>query len=444
MKKDNSNALFETTPVPKAFLTLTIPVVLSKIVSLIYNMADTFFIARTGNADLVAGVSICAPVFLLMVSLGDLFGLGGSSVMSRLFGQQKDEEGKRVSGFTFYGAIVTGIIVAAVMLLFRNPILRMLGAEGSVLKYAGEYYVWIALGAPFIILTLIPTNQLRTEGLANTAMAGSIVGSIVNIILDPIFIFGLGMGAAGAAIATVLGNVATDIVFAVCIHKKSRKLTIDPRMAKVDLATVAAVLAIGLPSSLNNLMNSLGTALLNRNLVPYGADKVAAMGIASKVNMLVAMIMIAFAFGAQALIGYNYSSGNKVRLREILKFDLLVQMAIAFVGGGILMVSAPWMIRMFMDDPVIVEAGTLMLRRLLIGLPFIGIFLICSTVFMSIGKPMPTLILSLSRQGIVFAVVLLLLSATMGYEGVVIAQPAADFLSALLGVVLLKACKAGL
>ena len=444
MKKDNSNALFETTPVPRAFLTLTIPVVLSKIVSLIYNMADTFFIARTGNADLVAGVSICAPVFLLMVSLGDLFGLGGSSVMSRLFGQQKDEEGKRVSGFTFYGAIVTGIIVAAVMLLFRNPILRMLGAEGSVLKYAGEYYVWIALGAPFIILTLIPTNQLRTEGLANTAMAGSIVGSIVIIILDPVFIFGLGMGAAGAAIATVLGNVATDIVFAVCIHKKSRKLTIDPRMAKVDLATVAAVLAIGLPSSLNNLMNSLGTALLNRNLVPYGADKVAAMGIASKVNMLVAMIMIAFAFGAQALIGYNYSSGNKVRLREILKFDLLVQMAIAFVGGGILMVSAPWMIRMFMDDPVIVEAGTLMLRRLLIGLPFIGIFLICSTVFMSIGKPMPTLILSLSRQGIVFAVVLLLLSATMGYEGVVIAQPAADFLSALLGVVLLKACKAGL
>lgn len=444
MKKDNSNALFEITPVPRAFLTLTIPVVLSKIVSLIYNMADTFFIARTGNADLVAGVSICAPVFLLMVSLGDLFGLGGSSVMSRLFGQQKDEEGKRVSGFTFYGAIVTGIIVAAVMLLFRNPILRMLGAEGSVLKYAGEYYVWIALGAPFIILTLIPTNQLRTEGLANTAMAGSIVGSIVNIILDPVFIFGLGMGAAGAAIATVLGNVATDIVFAVCIHKKSRKLTIDPRMAKVDLATVAAVLAIGLPSSLNNLMNSLGTALLNRNLVPYGADKVAAMGIASKVNMLVAMIMIAFAFGAQALIGYNYSSGNKVRLREILKFDLLVQMAIAFVGGGILMVSAPWMIRMFMDDPVIVEAGTLMLRRLLIGLPFIGIFLICSTVFMSIGKPMPTLILSLSRQGIVFAVVLLLLSATMGYEGVVIAQPAVDFLSALLGVVLLKACKAGL
>ena len=150
MKNENRNALFETTPVPKAFLTLTLPVVLSKIVSLVYNIADTFFIARTGNADLVAGVSLCAPVFLLMVSLGDLFGLGGSSVMSRLFGQQKDREGKSVSGFTFYGALVTGALVAVVMLLLRSPILSLLGAEGDVFQYASQYYFWIALGAPFI------------------------------------------------------------------------------------------------------------------------------------------------------------------------------------------------------------------------------------------------------------------------------------------------------
>lgn len=441
MKNENRNALFETTPVPKAFLTLTLPVVLSKIVSLVYNIADTFFIARTGNADLVAGVSLCAPVFLLMVSLGDLFGLGGSSVMSRLFGQQKDREGKSVSGFTFYGALVTGALVAVVMLLLRSPILSLLGAEGDVFQYASQYYFWIALGAPFIILTLIPTNQLRTEGLANVAMAGSIVGSLVNIILDPVFIFGLDMGASGAAIATVLGNIATDLVFALCIQKKSQKLTIDPRLAKVDLATVIAIFAIGLPSSLNNLMNSLGTALLNRSLVPYGTDRVAAMGIANKVILMVAMIMIAFAFGSQALIGYNYSSGNRERLRQILKFDLLVQLGIAFVGGGILILSAPWMIRLFMDDPVIVEAGTLMLRRLSLSLPFIGIFLICSTLFMSAGKSLPTLLLSLSRQGIVFTVVLFLLSAAFGYDGVIIAQPIADLLSALLGVALLKASR---
>lgn len=438
MEKENRNALFETTPVPKAFLTLALPVVMSKIVSMIYNMVDIYFIGRTGNADLVAGVSICAPVILLMVSLGDLFGLGGSSVMSRLFGQKKDEDGKRVSSFTFYSAIVTGIVIAALMLIFQNPVLHMLGAEDAVFTYASQYYTWIALGAPSIILTLIPANQLRTEGLANVAMIGSIAGSIVNMILDPLFIFGLGMGAAGAAIATVLGNIVTDIIFVVCIRKKSRKMTVDIRMAKVDLAIIGAVFAIGLPSSLNNLMNSFGTALLNRGLVVYGADKVAAMGIASKVNMLVAMIMIAFAFGAQALIGYNYGAGNKERLRQVLKFDLLVQMIIAVAGGAVLMIFAPSLIRLFMDDAVIVEAGALILRRMLLGLPFTGVFLVCSTLFMSAGKSLPTLIMSLSRQGIIFALVLFILSLAFGYEGVITAQPAADVLSALLGVVLVK------
>lgn len=404
-------------------------------------MVDIYFIGRTGNANLVAGVSICAPVFLLMVSLGDLFGLGGSSVMSRLFGQKKDEDGKRVSSFTFYSAIATGVLITVIMLIFQTPILHMLGAEGEVLSYAAEYYIWIALGAPFIILTLIPTNQLRTEGLANIAMIGSIVGSVVNIVLDPVFIFGLGMGAGGAAIATVLGNIVTDIIFVVCIRKKSQKLTVDIKMAKVDLAIVGAVFAIGLPSSLNNLMNSFGTALLNRGLASYGADKVAAMGIASKVNMMVAMIMIAFAFGAQALIGYNYGAGNRARLREILKFDLLVQMLIAIAGGALLMIFAPSMIRLFMNDAVIVEAGTLILRRMLLGLPFTGIFLVCSTLFMSAGKSLPTLIMSLSRQGIVFAAALFILSRTLGYTGVITAQPVADMLSALLAVALLKLSK---
>ena len=441
MEKENRNALFETTPVPKAFLTLALPVVMSKIISMIYNMVDIYFIGRTGNANLVAGVSICAPVFLLMVSLGDLFGLGGSSVMSRLFGQKKDEDGRRVSSFTFYSAIATGVLITVIMLIFQTPILHMLGAEGEVLSYAAEYYIWIALGAPFIILTLIPTNQLRTEGLANIAMIGSIVGSVVNIVLDPVFIFGLGMGAGGAAIATVLGNIVTDIIFVVCIRKKSQKLTVDIKMAKVDLAIVGAVFAIGLPSSLNNLMNSFGTALLNRGLASYGADKVAAMGIASKVNMLVAMIMIAFAFGAQALIGYNYGARNRARLREILKFDLLVQMLIAIAGGALLMIFAPSMIRLFMNDAVIVEAGTLILRRMLLGLPFTGIFLVCSTLFMSAGKSLPTLIMSLSRQGIVFAAALFILSRTLGYTGVITAQPVADMLSALLAVALLKVSK---
>ena len=160
------NDLFEKAPVHKAYFSFALPVVFSMVISLIYNMADTYFIAGTGNTNLVAGVSLGAPIFTLMIALGDIFGLGGSSVISRLFGQKKDEDGKRLSVFCFYGAIVCGVIVAAVMMIFRAPILQVLGADSDTIVYASQYYTWLVLGAPFIILVYTPSNLLRTEGFA--------------------------------------------------------------------------------------------------------------------------------------------------------------------------------------------------------------------------------------------------------------------------------------
>ena len=182
------NDLFEKAPVHKAYFSFALPVVFSMVISLIYNMADTYFIAGTGNTNLVAGVSLGAPIFTLMIALGDIFGLGGSSVISRLFGQKKDEDGKRLSVFCFYGAIVCGVIVAAVMMIFRAPILQVLGADSDTIVYASQYYTWLVLGAPFIILVYTPSNLLRTEGFAVGSMTGTVLGAVVNIILDPIFI----------------------------------------------------------------------------------------------------------------------------------------------------------------------------------------------------------------------------------------------------------------
>lgn len=178
-------------------------------------------------------MSLCAPVFTLMIALGDIFGLGGSSVISRLFGQKKDGEGKKVSGFCFYAAILCGAAVSVSMLLFRTPILHLLGAGKDTWEYASQYYTYMALGAPAVILSLTPGNLMRTEGLAVEAMIGTVVGSVVNIILDPVFIFGLGMGAGGAAIATVLGNLVTDIILVCFVLKKSRKLTLSIHISGV-------------------------------------------------------------------------------------------------------------------------------------------------------------------------------------------------------------------
>lgn len=176
------NELFEKTPVPKAYFTFALPVVFSMVVSLVYNMVDTYFIAQTGNTNLVAGVSLSAPVFTLMIALGDIFGLGGSSLISRLFGEKKDEDGKRLSVFCFYAAIVCGILVTAVMMMLREPILYVLGADAETFTYASGYYTYIVLGAPFIILSFTPSNLLRTEGFATASMTGSILGlSLIHI-----------------------------------------------------------------------------------------------------------------------------------------------------------------------------------------------------------------------------------------------------------------------
>ena len=156
------NELFEKAPVPKAYFTMALPVVMGMVVSLIYNMVDTFFIARTQNTDLVAGVSLCAPIFTLMIALGDIFGLGGSSVISRLFGEKREEEGKRVSGFCFYAAILCGVAVTLLMLFLQMPILRLLGATEDTMEYARQYYRYMAYGAPFIIVSLTPSNLIRT------------------------------------------------------------------------------------------------------------------------------------------------------------------------------------------------------------------------------------------------------------------------------------------
>lgn len=438
MSKLSGNALFETAPVPKAYFALTIPGLLAQIVNIVYNMADTYFIALTGNTDLVAGVSLCAPFFLLTVALGDLFGLGSSSVMARLFGQREDEAGRRVSSCSFWAAILCGAAAGIVMLLCRAPLLHLLGAEGAVFDYASEYFTWLAVGAPVLVCAIVPVNQLRTEGLTRESMFATVTGSIVNIILDPIFIFGLGMGAAGAAIATVLGNLATVLLQVRNVRVKAEKLSVSVRDAHITRAELFSVVAIGFPASINNLMQSFSQAMLNRSLIPYGVDKVAAFGISGKVYMILIMTAVSFAFGCMSLIGFNYGSGNTQRLRQVIRFDLMVELTVGVVGAVVLGLFAPQIIGLFMDDPAIVSAGAVTLRCMIMAAPIVGVFLVFSTLFQAAGKAIPTTILALSRQGAIFFVCLFLLNRFFGYYGVLCTQAASDVLTLGLTLVLFK------
>ena len=420
------NVLFEKTPVPKAYMKLALPVVFSMMVSLIYNMVDTYFIALTGVQELVAGVSLVVPVFTLMIAFGDIFGLGGSSLISRLFGEKRLEEAKRVSAFC--------ICVSIVLMVFKTPILHILGTDDGTFQYASDYYTWIAIGATSIIFGLVPSNILRTEGLATQAMVGSMVGSVANIILDPIFIFGLKQGAAGAAIATVLGNLIADIYYVYVTIKKTNRLSVSIVDAKISTSMIRNVLIIGIPASITNIMQSFMVMTTNHYLLPYGNDKIAAMGIALKVNMITALILVGFAFGGQPLIGYNYGSKNNKRLKEILKFAYLFEMGLGLVFTIIMSVFAPLIISVFMKQWDIVSNGATMLRFQQLGMTFMAVTLVSTCVCQSVGSALGAFILSISRQGVVYVLALVVMSNVVGYNGILVSQACSDVITAVIAI----------
>ena len=227
------NEIFNEPRVSKAYMHLSVPLVLSMVVTLIYNLADTFFVAQTNDTNIVAGVSLGAPLFTLLMAVGNIFGQGGSSLISRLLGQ-KDKEGVRhVSSFCFYATIFAGIIIGIAMLVFRVPLLYVIGANKGTFAHASSYYIYLAIGAPTMMLSFIHSNLLRSEGMSRESMAGTIMGAVINIVLDPIFISALGWGAGGAAIATVIGYLCSDIFFAIIVVKRSKILSVSIKEFKI-------------------------------------------------------------------------------------------------------------------------------------------------------------------------------------------------------------------
>lgn len=438
------NELFERASVPKAYMKLALPVVLSMMVSLVYNMVDTYFIALTGKQELVAGVSLAAPIFTLMIAFGDIFGLGGSSLISRLFGEKREEEAKRASAFCLWAAIGFGIFVTIVLLVFRTPILKLLGTDAATFEYAGEYYTWIAVGAASIILGLVPSNILRTEGLATQAMAGSVLGSIVNIILDPVFIFGLGQGAAGAAMATVIGNVIADVYYIYVMSKKAKRLSVSLKEIKIPGTMIRDILVIGIPASITNLMQSIMIMITNHYLIAYGTDKVAAMGIALKANMISAFILVGFAFGGQPLVGYNYGAKNQKRLKEILRFAYLFEAGLALVFTILISIFAPFIIKIFMNQSDIITNGAMMLRFQQLGMVFMAITLVSTCVCQSVGSAAGAFVLSISRQGVIYAILLIVLKSVFGYTGILATQACADVVTALIAIGIIRKVLGGM
>lgn len=432
------NSIFQDTNIARSYFKLSIPLVMSLVVTLIYNLADTFFVAQTGDTAIIAGVSLGAPVFTLLMAFGNIFAQGGSSLLSILMGENRLKEVRRVSAFCFYVLLVIGAVVGALMLLFRAPVVRLLGAVDETLVSTSDYYTFLALGAPAIMVSFVHSNLLRSEGKSTASMIGTVSGAVVNIILDPIFISVLGMGAKGAAIATVIGYIFTDLYFVFYVAKYSKILSMKVSEAVIPAAFVRKILIVGTPAAIVNIMQSACIVLVNQFLLPYGNSRIAAMGIALKVNMIGLLLLTGLAFGGAPLFGYYYGARNREMLSKLLKFCLRFITGTAVLLTVLLFAAAPCMMNVFTANQEIAQEAARMLRLQVLMTPCVGLILLFTIVFQSFGISTGSFLLSISRQGLVFVAVLAIASRVFGYMGILAAQPVSDLLSAVLAVILFK------
>ena len=429
-------AIFEQGDIRKNYIKLAIPIVLSMIVTIIYNIADTYFVSMTQNAALVAGVSVCTPVFTILQAFGNLYGLGGGSLISRLLGQKEMGRIKCVSSFGVYAAIFTGIIIGVVLLVFREPLVYLLGADAGTFSYAVEYFSIMAAGGPFIVLGFIHMNYVRCEGMTKESMIGTSLGAVINIILDPVLIIGLSMGARGAAVASVIGYICSDIYFILLVKKKCPEFSMNIRKIRIKRGEFGQIFGIGMSAALVNLVQSVCLILTNQYLLTYGSDSIAAMGIAQKVSLIAALVLVGFSFGGQPMIGYFYGAGDKEHLKRLIRFATCFMAVLAFVLSMALIIPAPWLVGRFLHDAHIIEMGTRMLRWQVFALTGTAVFLSISVIFQSLGKVAGALILSVSRQGFVYLPVLIITMRMLGFDGIIMSQAISDLISLALAIFL--------
>ena len=425
---------FENMPVTKAVLVNAVPAVLSMLVTLVYNVADTFFIGQTGDEMQVVAVSLATPVFLFFMAIGTLFGMGGTSVISRAFGEEKEDFARTAGSFCFWMSILTGILCILVFLPGMDYILRWIGASGNTEGYARAYLSYVAWSAPFVIVSTAFSNIVRAEGKSTEAMNGVLIGTILNIVLDPLFILWLGYGIAGAAWATVIGYAVATAYYVILLTGKGSRLTISIACFNLRKETAGPVFAIGIPASLNCIMMSVSTIILNVCLVAYGDRVVAAMGVASKVIMMVVLVQLGLGQGIQPLLGYNYGARRWDRFKAVMRLSCFAGLGMGVILTLLCGVFSEELVSCFIDSEGIREYGTPFVRTLLLSGPVMGILFIYINALQAIGAAGYSFLLSISRQGLIFIPCLLLFDRLFRLYGAVAAQPVADILSLLLAV----------
>ena len=424
--------MFEKAPVARAVLKNTVPAMAAMLMVLVYNLADTFFIGQTRNDILVAAVSLATPVFLIFMAVGTVFGAGGTSMISRAFGQGRGEYARKVCSFCMWSCVAVGVVLSAGFLLFMNRILQLVGASADTWEPARTYLVIVAFGGPFVLISNCFSNVLRAEGQSGRAMMGQLLGNLLNIVLDPVMILAFGWGIAGAAIATVVGNVVGAGYYILYFLRGKSSLSIHIRDCTLKDSVCTGVLSIGIPASLGSLLMSVSQIVVNAQMANYDDMALAGMGVAMKVTMMTGMICIGFGQGIQPLLGYCTGAGLWDRFKKIMRFSLCFALGLSAVMTVLCYLLRNQIVGAFLTDSA-AFAYALQFTNILLTTSFLfGVFYVLNNALQAMGASAQALITNLSRQGLIYIPALFLLQAAFGVTGLAWAQPVADLLSTAL------------
>ena len=434
--------LFEQMPIPKAVATLAIPTILSSLVMVLYNLADTYFVGMLNDPIQNAAVTLAAPVLLAFNAVNNLFGVGASSMMSRALGSKDYDTVRRSSAFGFYCSIICGILFSILCTVFSKPLLMLLGANSETAQATAEYMLWtVSFGAAPSILNVVMAYLVRSEGSAMHASIGTMSGCFLNIILDPIFIlpWGLNMGAAGAGLATFLSNCVACGYFLVLVYvkRKNTYVCINPKMFGFKKHIVKNVFGVGIPAAIQNLLNVTGMTVLNNFTSAFGSDAVAAMGIVQKINMVPMNICMGLSQGIMPLISYNYSNRTIKRMKHAVVFAVKVSMVFIIAVTVFYYWQAEFMVNLFMDNENIIAYGAKFLHGFCLGQPFLCMDFLAVGVFQATGMGKNAFIFAIMRKILLEIPALYILNKLFPLYGLAYAQMVAEIILAIAAVIVL-------
>ena len=438
MQTRDKTELFETMPVPRAIVSLVIPTIISQIIVVVYNIADTFFISKMNDPNQVAAATLCMPPFLILSALANLFGIGGASLIARCLGSGKREKGTAVAAFSMWSAGVLALIYGVVFFSLRSVIFPLLGSDSFTYGFCCDYALWtIAVGGIPTVLSACFSHMVRAEGYAKEASFGIAMGGLLNIFLDPVFIFVFKLGVKGAAMATMLSNLAATVYFIILIikHREVSVIRFSPKHYSTADGIPKEVVLVGLPSFLIMMMSVVSNITLNKLVVSYSNKAIAGMGIAKKTDMFAFAFTNGMAQGVLPLIAYNYASKDLDRMKKAARLAFLYSFCLAAICSIGLFAGAVPIIRAFINEAETVAYGQHFLRIICVTIPCTSITMMIITMFQAIGQKTRPMFLSLLRKGCLDIPFMFLMRALMGMNGIPYAAPIADTLAMLISVI---------